>query len=393
MNILHVSPVFGAMSGFGGMATSTEYLCSELEKLGVNITIITTEESRFRPDDDSRFKQHDEWSFRTIRLPVVARTFERWTGLYYTPDFRKVYTKLADTADVVHLHGFRSYQNFAAARAARKRRSKYILQPHGTAVRGYGKGVLKTAYDYVVGISQARSADALIASAQIEALQLGNLGIDPNKIHTIPHGVYPEMWTQIPTSPTLFRDSLHVARNSPIVLFVGRLDLTKGLDLLIESFVTVLEKAPDAMLVLLGPDFGMQSQLETRVQRHGLGNHVVFAGPASQDLIRSAYRESTVVVIPSTYESFSLVALEAAAAGTPVVMTETCGLAVTFRRAGLAVTNADILSLGKTISMIVRDENFRESQRVALDRLPWKKFTWREVARAVLAVYEGTING
>ena len=393
MNILHVSPVFGAMSGFGGMATSTEYLCSELAKLGVNITVITTEESRFRPDGARRFNQHDEWRFRTIRLPVVARTFERWTGLYYTPDFRKLYPKLADAADVVHLHGFRSYQNFAAVRATRKRRSKYVLQPHGTAVRGYGKGVLKTLYDHVVGISQARSADALIASAQIEALQLGNLGINPNKIHTIPHGVYPEIWTQIPKNPTLFRDGLHVSRSAPIVLFVGRLDSTKGLDLLVESFVIVLEKTPDAMLILLGPDFGMQSQLETRVRRHGLGNHVVFAGPASQDLIRSAYRESTVVVIPSTYESFSLVALEAAAAGTPVLMTETCGLAVTFRQAGLTVAKAEILSLGNTISRFVHDEDFRDSQRVALDRLPWERFAWREVARAVLAVYEGAIHG
>ncbi|HEX9428938.1 MAG TPA: glycosyltransferase family 4 protein [Candidatus Bathyarchaeia archaeon] len=377
------------MSGFGGMATSSECLCSELAKLGVNITVITTEATGPLPSESrSQVQRHDERLFRTIRLPVAGRAFERFTGIYYTRGFHAAYRKQAAAADIVHFHGFRSYQNFAAARATRKCQKKYILQPHGSSVRGYGKGVMKIIYDYVVGIRQALSADALIASTQIEALQLENLGVDSGKIHTIPNGVYRESWTRSPKSPTLFRDSLHIERDAPIVLFVGRLDSTKGLDLLVESFGPVVEKTPDAMLVLVGPDFGMQSRLEILVRRTGLKNRVVFAGPANYETVHSAYMESKVVVIPSTYESFGLVALEAAAAGTPVVMTEACGLAATFRSAGLTVVTGDRRSLSKAISRFVQDKAFRDTQRVALDRLPWERFTWREVASAVLAIYE-----
>jgi glycosyltransferase involved in cell wall biosynthesis len=392
--VLHVSPVFGARSGFGGMATAAEYLCSELAKLGVNVTVITSEATgRFRSDSLARLEWQNDDFFRTVRLPVAGRAFERFTGMYYTPDFRAIYSKLVTTADMVHFHGFRSYQNLAAARITHNRGKKYLLQPHGSATRSYGKGFLKVAYDHVLGSRQARQADALIASTQVEELQLRKMRISPNKIHAIPIGVYKESWARTPKNSTLFRDHFRIARNAPIVLFAGRLDLTKGLDLLVNSFRTVLEGTPSAMLMLVGPDFGMQSNLEAQVQKSGLRNHVVFAGPTSQELLRSAYKESTVVVIPSTYESFGLVALEAAAAGTPVVMTEACGLAMTFRNAGLAVVKADLPSLGGMISRLVRDEDFRNSQRVGLDKLPWEKFTWREVAHAVLVTYENALRG
>jgi glycosyltransferase involved in cell wall biosynthesis len=375
------------------MATAAENLCSELATLGVDVTVITSEATgRFQSDELGQVEQRDEALFRTVRLPVAARAFERFTGMHYTPDFRAVYAKLATTAEIVHFHGFRSYQNFAAARITQKCGKRYLLQPHGTSVRGYGKGLLKIVYDHVKGLKQATNAASLIASTRVEALQLMSMGFSPEKIHTIPIGVHRERWARNPATPTLFRDHLRISRNVPVVLFVGRLDSTKGLDLLIESFGAVLEKTPDAMLVLVGPDFGMQSRLETRVRKSGLGNHVIFAGPASQERVHSAYKESTLVVVPSTYESFSLVALEAAAAGTPTVVTEDCGLAAAFQSVGLSVAKADIASLSSTISRLIQDEDFRALQRGALYKLPWERFSWREVAREVLAVYEDTVR-
>jgi glycosyltransferase involved in cell wall biosynthesis len=123
-----------------------------------------------------------------------------------------------------------------------------------------------------------------------------------------------------------------------------------------------------------------------------LVGRVVFGGRADNDRLLSAYRDATVVVIPSTYESFSLVALEAAAAGTPVLMTDTCGLAGTFRTAGFRVTGADARSLGNAMALFINDRDLRESQRRASNRLPWETFSWPSVARAVLAVYETVLD-
>ena len=130
------------MSGFRGMATSTEYLCSELAKLGVNMTVTTTEwRAAFDPAETAtRRGVGGESLYRTIRLPVAARAFERFTGMYYTPGFLAAYTRQAASADVVHFHGFRSRQNFAVANTKQRRRRSYIIQPNGSAVLGYGKG-------------------------------------------------------------------------------------------------------------------------------------------------------------------------------------------------------------------------------------------------------------
>src|SRR5207245_4795318 len=114
------------------MATSTEYLCSELAKLGVDITVITTAAAdRFRPGSENQRAEDDGTPFRTIRLPIQARAFERFTGIYYTPGFHAANTAQAATTDLVHFHGFRSYQNFAAVRTTKRHRKKYIIQPHG----------------------------------------------------------------------------------------------------------------------------------------------------------------------------------------------------------------------------------------------------------------------
>src|SRR5436309_1462203 len=217
-------------------------------------------------------------------------------------------------------------------------------------------------HDKIIGTKQALRADALIASTELEATGLRDLGIDSKKIHTIPNGVYREFWAGHPTAHTTFRNRLQIPPSAPIVLFVGRLDLTKGLSLLIESFGKAVKQAPNARLVLLGPDFGVRSHLETVVRGLGLDDHVVFAGLADLDTVRSAYKESMVVVVPSTYESFSLVALEAAAAGTPVLMTDRCGLAVTFRDAGVTIARADIRSMANAILWILQDEGLRKSQ-------------------------------
>ncbi len=375
------------------MAASTEHLCSELAKLGVKITVITTRISgRFGANGNRQSEDDEESEFETIRLPVAGRRWERFTGIYYTPGFRETYGRFATAVDLVHFHGFRSYQNFSAARVMHKTRVKYILQPHGSSVRGYGKGLMKGVYDKLIGTKQALHADALIASTQLEATGLRSLGIDSKRIHIVPNGVYKEIWAAHPTARTTLRDRFKIPQNAPIVLFVGRLDLTKGLGFLIQSFGDAVKQAPDARLVLLGPDFGVRSQLKTDVRKSGLDDHVIFAGLADQDTVRSAYKESMVVVVPSTYESFSLVALEAAAAGTPVLMTDRCGLADTFRDAGVTIARADIRSMANAILRLLQDEALRKSQQNALDRLPWETFSWRGVAHAVLKVYEDVLE-
>jgi glycosyltransferase involved in cell wall biosynthesis len=336
--------------------------------------------------------QGESDAFRIVRLPVGARVLEGLTGIFFTPTFGSVFRKLATDTNLVHFHGFRSYQNLAAAKATREHHMRYVIQPHGTSVRGYGKAAMKLAYDLAVGIRQSSDAAALIASAHGEATQLHSLGIAWDKIHTIPNGVRREVWAATPADPSLFRDSLRIPAGTPVILFAGRLDRTKGLDLLVNAFGLASAAIPESILVLAGPDFGVRSRLEAQVRRLGLEGRVVFTGFAGRALLHSAYKQSTVVVIPSTYESFGIVALEAAAANTPVLMTEACGLAPVFRSAGLAIVNPDPVSISNLMIRLVQDEGFHASQQDCISNLPWTSLSWPEVARKVLDLYRDVMR-
>src|SRR5439155_1961885 len=131
-------------------------------------------------------------------------------------------------------------------------------------------------------------------------------------------------------------------------------------------FAAASRVIPDSILVLAGPDFGVRTQLEAQVHRLGLEDRVVFAGLADQTMLHSAYKQSTVVVIPSTYESFGIVALEAAAASTPVIMTDACGLAAIFRNAGLTMSKPDPSTISSIIVQFIQDKRFRLSQQATL---------------------------
>ena len=98
------------------------------------------------------------------------------------------------------------------------------------------------------------------------------------------------------------------------------------------------------------------------------------------------------MVIPSRYESFGIVALEAAAANTPVLMTEACGIAPIFRKAGLPIADPNPDSISTSLVKFIQDEGFRGCQRAALRNLPWVSLSWREVARKMLILYEGLVE-
>jgi glycosyltransferase involved in cell wall biosynthesis len=106
---------------------------------------------------------------------------------------------------------------------------------------------------------------------------------------------------------------------------VGRLHRVKGPDLLLEAFRTIGERFPRHRLVFIGPDDGMREGLERTAREFPAGKRVVFLGYRSGAEKEAAYRNAELLVIPSRSEAMSLVVLEAAAAATPVVLTDRCG--------------------------------------------------------------------
>ena len=178
----------------------------------------------------------------------------------------------------------------------------------------------------------------------------------------------------------------------PMILFVGRFDPMKGMDLALKS-LTHLVHPPEVHLVLIGgdgPESSSYQSLKQLVNGLGISERVHFLGPVKHSQMVLYYQKADAVVVSSRYESFGLVILEALASGTPVAATPV-GIAPYVIEPGtngyLAATNDD-QSLAEAISQTLVLANLQEAEKI---RQSISDFSWSRVATLLLDVYNDTL--
>ncbi len=221
--------------------------------------------------------------------------------------------------DVVHCHLFRA--TFVGAPLARLAGVPIVLETyHGREL--WRQGRLKGSF--VVDRFVSRYIDRVIAVSKAAAHFLVEAkGIPSEKITVIPNGR--DLNHFLPGNGqrgTAIRQHLNIPDQAPVLGAVGRLEAQKGHRFLLDALPTILAKAPETRLVLLGQG-SLQTALEAQIERLGLGHAVIFAG-FQRDV--SAYMDAMdVVVLPSLYEGMPLTAIEASASAKPVVATAVDG--------------------------------------------------------------------
>lgn len=211
--------------------------------------------------------------------------------------------------------------------------------------------------------------------------------LPPDKITVIPNGVNLSRF-QIPAPGASFRNR-YAAPEEKIVFFVGRLVPEKGAQTLLAAAPLVLAAEPRAKFILAGQG-PFEASLRAQAQNLGLGAKVYFTGPLD-DLTRDQlYLSADVVVVPSYYEPFGIVALEAMAAGTPVVTTTAGGLEeiVTSGVNGQKVAPGDASSLANGILYLLKHKKEAGEMAARAKELVAKVYSWVQVARQTRAIYE-----
>nr|WP_249420544.1 glycosyltransferase [Rhabdothermincola salaria] len=172
-------------------------------------------------------------------------------------------------------------------------------------------------------------SDAILANGTAEAAQLVELyGADPSRVEIVPPGVDHAFFS--PGDRRGARAALGLGEH-PVLLFVGRIQPLKGLGVAISALAELSAAHPDAVLVVVGGPSGAEGEREMAqalalVDEHHLGERVRFVEPQPHHLLSTYYRAADLCIVPSRSESFGLVALEAAACGTPVVAAAVGGL-------------------------------------------------------------------
>jgi glycosyltransferase involved in cell wall biosynthesis len=217
-------------------------------------------------------------------------------------------------------------------------------------------------------------------------------GLPSDKLVMVPNGVNTHIYEQVEKQDLKLFRSKFALPEEKLVLFVGRLVYEKGAHVLINAIPKVLEKI-DAKFVIVGSGY-MKEQLSNIVKSMGLEHKVLFTGFVDDETLLKLQKCADVSVVPSLFEPFGIVALEAMAAKSPVVVSDTGGLSeiVEHDATGVKVypNNPDSLAWG--ITKILLDENYGKRIRENAYRKVQEKYDWDKIAQQTKRIYEGVLG-
>jgi D-inositol-3-phosphate glycosyltransferase len=234
-------------------------------------------------------------------------------------------------------------------------------------------------------------ADRIVAANVVERAELlRDYAAPASRIATIPCGVDTDLF--VPGDRAEARRRLGLDER-PVLLWVGRIAPIKGLDTLLDAVARLSAAGQGLRLLIVGgeadePSNGHEASLRQRIERLRLEDTVRFIGPQPQGVLPVYYVASDVTVLPSYYESFGMVALEAMACGSPVIASRVGGLVTTVRDGvtGFLVPDSDVAALADRIGSLIADADLR--WRVGREGVRWAaQHRWPCVAEAVCREY------
>lgn len=379
MRILNVTQSYAPFFEFGGPPVKVKALAEGLAQEGHEVTVLTAdwglekrlkESPRETPAQGSPFGRKRETNgVRTIYLA----NWLRYRTTTWNPALRRYLRARLRDFDVVHIFGLYDLLGPRVARECHKQKIPYVVEPIGMfrpIVRSF---LLKRIYRQMFGSELMAEASAVVATSEQEVAELTAGGIPKEKIVLRRNGI--EFPREFPEKG-IFRKSLGIEENAKLILFLGRLSQKKSPDLLLNAFAKVTSDA-SLHLAFVGPDeAGMRGRLETSAGQLGLRSRVHFLGPLEGKAKWAAYRDAHIFVLPSQNENFGNTAGESVAAGTPVVITDQCGIAPLLANvAGIEVRH-ELEDLARGIKELLENEGLyqrlKQGCATAIERLSWE---------------------
>lgn len=378
LNIMQVTSTFHPAPFYGGPPRIVYELSKALAELGHHVTVITTDaydaESR-TPCLDVNYEGLQVLRFRNIS------NFLAWNQhLFITPSIIGFIRENMKKIDIVHLHEYRTFQEIVIHYYSRKLKVPYIIQPHGIDpidVNVNPKRRIKKVYDAVLGNKILRDASMIFALNRAEKLQIIGRGIKPDKIKLVPNGI-----SYLPSIN-------HKRRHKEVlsILFLGRLDKIKGIDILIKAFALLNKRMKNVKLIIAGPDYGIGNELRELVISNNLQDKVIFTGYVDGINKFRLFANADAFVLPSQHDTFPLAVLEAASFGLPTIISDKCYISEwDTNKALIVISKLNEKNLSSILFEILNSDKLR-SEYGKRARAFAKRFSWQNVARIVTSLY------
>ena len=393
MRVLNVTQTYFPFLEFGGPPVKVRALSKALARLGHQITVLTADwgflrRSSSEPDVINGTQRTSfGWNWKEEGLEVVyLPTWLRYRTVTWNPAVKAFCRERLADFDVVHIFGMYDLLGPGVAEFCVSRRVPYVLEPIGMFVPIVRNFFLKRMYHLLLGNQMLRGCSSIIATSNQEVTELVSAGVPAGKIVLRRNGVdLPEVTPE----KGKFRAAHGISPDAKLILFLGRLSSKKSPDLLLQAFAMLCAQTGNEclQLVFAGPDdAGMQDKLRRMAAELEITSRVRFCGALFGDDKWSAYRDADVFVLPSQNENFGNTAAEAIAAGTPVIVTQQCGIAPLLANiAGLVVAH-DTASISCAIQRLIAESKLY-SRLTAGCREVTSRLDWEQPAREMEDLY------
>ncbi len=364
---------------YGGTAAACAELTNHLAHRGVDVSVITLG----GPNGSGPAWALDPAVTAAVCVPTVPRR------LGYCPGMPEILESLAPQ-DLVHVHGLWRLHYLQSAQFARARSIPVVVSVHGMLLGGAlrQRAALKRVERWLFQDALLRRARCMHATSCAEAEAIRRLGFE-GPIAVVPWGVHPPDASASPPRSLAPDTAPH-----RVVLYLGRLHPTKGLEPLLRAWAQVRQRFSAWHLVVAGYDEGAyRSTLVALATALGITASVTFAGPAQGSAREQLFANASLVVAPSPAENFGFVVPEALVRGIPVIATqgapwsnltaEACGWWVVPGESSLAAALVEALSQ----SPKALREMGERGRRLVRDR-----YTWDRVVTSMVELYEWTLG-
>ena len=367
----------------GGIAPHVYDLSRSLARLGIEVIVVTCD----FPGAPERETLDGVEIHRVDSYGSPSPDFASWTYLMNMNLKRYAAELLRSGSEIDLIHGHDWLVAEAAVGLKHLFRTPFIATIHSTE---YGRrNGIHTDYQKMIHQTEvwmANEAWCSICCSDYMASHVSfALGLPRENISVIPNGVDPEKFRP-PFDKESFRKT-YATPKERIVLFVGRMVHEKGVDVLLEAANTVL-RFVDAKFVFVGEGY-LKDTLAKKAFDYGIGARVYFTGFLDDPTVKRLYRSADVCVVPSLYEPFGIVAIEAMAAGSPVVVSDVGGLSeiVQHDSTGLKVYPSDANSLAWGILRILSDKKHADALAKQATERAMQVYNWGSIARRTAEVY------
>lgn len=362
MNILMVNISLDSKLG-GGTAERTRHLAINLAKAGCECEVFAMTGNSWQEEFDSNHIGSVITGKLGVRFPVpLLNPYRAW--------------KSVRSADIIHIMGYWNLLSVAMGFLAVLARKPYMLCPAGEFASVHKPRPIMRAFHVLLGKALIWRASGFIAITDLERATISDVtGAAVEDISVIPNAVSEPAPSTIPANTML--------PDRPFILFMGRLTPVKGPDLLVQAYINT-PAAHEYPLVLAGPDFGMQEQLQAMLDEAEVPGRVLFVGFLDEKERNEAYRRAMMLVIPSRSEAMSLVALEAGIVELPVLLTNACGFDEVEKIGGGMVVEPSAEGVGRGLEQMLGNLDQLRKMGERLKYFVIQRYSWHLTADVLI---------